>query len=128
MTITLIKNIAVIIVNNEDGLVDQDKILDCIALDTAYKIHVLVEDKNENMLDGWRKLSDILDFIRFTNNNRPVYVHYKRFHLMDLNFIRELCSYGFKFDWEETLHVGEYIFSKNKKGYYTQVKLPTITV
>lgn len=120
MRVILIKNIAVIIVNTTYGLVDQDKILDCIALDTSYKIHILVEDTNDDKLDGWDNLYDILDFIDETNNRRPVYVHYKYFHLMDSNFVRTLCFHGFRFDSSTILRVSNHIFKKNKNGYYVE--------
>lgn len=120
MRVVLLKNIAVIIVNTTDGLVDQDKILDCIALDTSYKIHVLVEDTNKDELDGWKNLYDILDFINETNNRRPIYVHYKDFRLLDSEFVRTLCFHGFRFDSNVTLQVSNHIFKKNKNGYYIE--------
>lgn len=121
MIVKLIRNIAVIIVNNNDGLIDIDKISNCVALNTSYKIHVLVEDTNKDFLDGWSKLKAILNFIDMTNDNkRPIYVHYKNIYNMDLTFLRQLSNHGFNFDMFETLQISKYKFKKNRKRYYVE--------
>ena len=124
--IYLDKNIAVI-TYNVDSTPPYDDILDTIALDTTYKIHILlVFPKNKMLCDQYREdnLYDMLNALVDANTTgRPIYVHLpngvalpdklKPFIMKRVTFIQDKNAKKYRF--------GDIYLMRRKSGYYLRV-------
>lgn len=128
--IYLDKNIAVV-TYNVDSTPPYDDILDTVALDTAYKIHILLAFPKDKMLcDQYREdnLYDMLDALVDANTTgRPIYVHLpngfslpdklKPFIMKRVTFIQDKNVKKYRF--------GDVYLMRRKSGYYIRVSKNT---
>ena len=126
--IYLDKNIAVI-THNVEAQVPVDKILDTIALDTAYKVHIIAYSSNGSInKDNENTLYDLLNLLSECNTyNRPIYVHISKYCTIDskkftsiadnITYLKEQKTRLYRF--------GNIVLKKCKK-YYKRIPLDSI--
>lgn len=126
--IYLDKNIAVI-THNVEAQVPVDKILDTIALDTTYKVHVIAYSSNGSInKDNENTLYDLLNLLSECNTyNRPIYVHISKYCTIDskkftsiadnITYLKEQKTRLYRF--------GNIVLKKCKK-YYKRIPLDSI--
>ena len=127
--IYLDKNIAVI-TQNVEAPVAVDEILDTIALDTAYKIHVIAYSANGAInKDNENTLYDLLNLLSECNTyNRPIYVHISKYCILDskkftsiadnITYLKEKKTHLYRF--------GNIVLKKCNKKYYKRIPLDSI--
>lgn len=138
MEIKLVKNIAVIIFDmEEDKGVERydeiyDELMNEIALDTSYKIHILISDRGHDIDNNFRDYIIFTDFveaiIEMNSTGRPIFVH-KKFDENSENLFMLKYEYlgSIKLLKEEELIIGDVLYCK-RKGKYVQMKLPVINL
>ena len=138
MEIKLVKNIAVIIFDmEEDKGVERydeiyDELMNEIALDTSYKIHILISDRGHDIDNNFRDYIIFTDFveaiIEMNSTGSPIFVH-KKFDENSENLFMLKYEYlgSIKLLKEEELIIGDVLYYK-KKGKYVQMKLPVINL
>lgn len=129
LMIYLDKNIAVI-TQNVEAPVAVDEILDTIALDTAYKIHVIAYSANGAInKDNENTLYDLLTLLSECNTyNRPIYVHISKYCILDskkftsiadnITYLKEKKTHLYRF--------GNIVLKKCNKKYYKRIPLDSI--
>lgn len=129
LMIYLDKNIAVI-TQNVEAPVAVDEILDTIALDTAYKIHVIAYSANGAInKDNENTLYDLLNLLSECNTyNRPIYVHISKYCILDskkftsiadnITYLKEKKTHLYRF--------GNIVLKKCNKKYYKRIPLDSI--
>lgn len=127
--IYLDKNIAVI-TQNVEAPVAVDDILDTIALDTAYKVHVIAYSTNGAInKDNENTLYDLLNLLSECNTyNRPIYVHISKYCILDskkftsiadnITYLKEKKTHLYRF--------GNIVLKKCNKKYYKRIPLDSI--
>lgn len=127
--IYLDKNIAVI-TQNVEAPVAVDEILDTIALDTAYKVHVIAYSANGAInKDNENTLYDLLNLLSECNTyNRPIYVHISKYCILDskkftsiadnITYLKEKKTHLYRF--------GNIVLKKCNKKYYKRIPLDSI--
>lgn len=136
MEIKLIKNIAAIVFDvNDDRYKYEDnyqKLIDTIALDTSYKIHVFVSGTSYNSISYADYILEILDtgicrsffdsIIEMNSVNRPIFVHaYKG--LIWSNYHSSYYKHNnFTFINDKDVLLGDILFYK-KRGKYHYKKI-----
>lgn len=127
--IYLDKNIAVI-TQNVEAPVAVDDILDIIALDTAYKVHVIAYSANEAInKDNENTLYDLLNLLTECNTyNRPIYVHISKYCILDskkftsiadnITYLKEKKTHLYRF--------GNIVLKKCNKKYYKRIPLDSV--
>lgn len=127
--IYLDKNIAVI-TQNVEAPVAVDDILDTIALDTAYKVHVIAYSANGAInKDNENTLYDLLNLLSECNTyNRPIYVHISKYCILDskkftsiadnITYLKEKKTHLYRF--------GNIVLKKCNKKYYKRISLDSI--
>lgn len=127
--IYLDKNIAVI-TQNVEAPVAVDDILDTIALDTAYKVHVIAYSAN-GAINKYNEntLYDLLNLLSECNTyNRPIYVHISKYCILDskkftsiadnITYLKEKKTHLYRF--------GNIVLKKCNKKYYKRIPLDSI--
>lgn len=129
LMIYLDKNIAVI-TQNVEAPVAVDDILDTIALDTAYKVHVIAYSANGVInKDNENTLYDLLNLLSECNTyNRPIYVHISKYCILDskkftsiadnITYLKEKKTHLYRF--------GNIVLKKCNKKYYKRIPLDSI--
>ena len=129
LMIYLDKNIAVI-TQNVEAPVAVDDILDTIALDTAYKVHVIAYSANGAInKDNENTLYDLLNLLSECNTyNRPIYVHISKYCILDskkftsiadnITYLKEKKTHLYRF--------GNIVLKKCNKKYYKRIPLDSI--
>ena len=129
LMIYLDKNIAVI-TQNVEAPVAVDEILDTIALDTAYKIHVIAYSANGAInKDNENTLYDLLNLLSECNTyNRPIYVHISKYCILhskkftsiadNITYLKEKKTHLYRF--------GNIVLKKCNKKYYKRIPLDSI--
>lgn len=127
--IYLDKNIAVI-TQNVEAPVAVDDILDIIALDTAYKVHVIAYSANGAInKDNENTLYDLLNLLTECNTyNRPIYVHISKYCILDskkftsiadnITYLKEKKTHLYRF--------GNIVLKKCNKKYYKRIPLDSV--
>lgn len=127
--IYLDKNIAVI-TQNVEAPVAVDEILDTIALDTVYKVHVIAYSANGAInKDNENTLYDLLNLLSECNTyNRPIYVHISKYCILDskkftsiadnITYLKEKKTHLYRF--------GNIVLKKCNKKYYKRIPLDSI--
>ena len=127
--IYLDKNIAVI-TQNVEAPVAVDDILDTIALDTAYKVHVIAYSANGAInKNNENTLYDLLNLLSECNTyNRPIYVHISKYCILDskkftsiadnITYLKEKKTHLYRF--------GNIVLKKCNKKYYKRIPLDSI--
>lgn len=128
LMIYLDKNIAVI-TQNVEAPVAVDEILDTIALDTAYKIHIIAYSSNGVInKDNENNLYDLLNLLSECNTyNRPIYVHISKYCTIDSKKFTSIAD-NITYLKEQKTHLyrfGNIVLKKCKK-YYKRVPLDSI--
>lgn len=128
LMIYLDKNIAVI-TQNVEAPVAVDEILDTIALDTAYKVHVIAYSaKGVINKDNENTLYDLLNLLTECNTyNRPIYVHISKYCTIDSKKFTSIAD-NITYLKEQKTHLyrfGNIVLKKCKK-YYKRVPLDSI--
>lgn len=126
--IYLDKNIAVI-TQNVEAPVAVNEILDTIALDTAYKIHIIAYSSNGVInKDNENNLYDLLNLLSECNTyNRPIYVHISKYCTIDSKKFTSIAD-NITYLKEQKTHLyrfGNIVLKKCKK-YYKRVPLDSI--
>ena len=127
MIIYLDRNIDVIVFNTDDKE-PYDDIWDTLALDTAYKIHVVLQYPKLCYKEK-RKVRDdnLYDFlsllVELNTHGRPIYVHLKEGTKLPKQ-IESFCYKGVTFVKEKNVkkyRFGNIYLRLTKKGYYHRV-------
>lgn len=127
MVIYLDRNIDVIVFNTDDKE-PYDDIWDTLALDTAYKIHVVLQypklHYKERRQDRINNLYDFLSLlVELNTHGRPIYVHLKEDAKLPKQ-IESFCYKGVTFVKEKNVkkyRFGNIYLRLTKKGYYHRV-------
>ena len=127
--IYLDKNIAVI-THNVEAQVPVDKILDTIALDTAYKVHIIAYSSNGSInKDNENTLYDLLNLLSECNTyNRPIYVHISKYCTIDSKKFTSIAD-NITYLKEQKTHLyrfGNIVLKKCNKKYYKRIPLDSI--